>query len=93
MIQATLIRGNETAKARGVSRSQLYLDIRAGRMTPPLPARPGRQASVWPQYEIDALNSAEIRGASDEEIRALVRQLVEDRAARGSTKKTAANAA
>ena len=92
MIETSLLRADETAKARGVSRSQLYVDIREERMTPPLPPRPGRQASVWPQYEVDALNAAEIRGAADEEIRALVRQLVQERAARG-TRKSTANAA
>lgn len=78
-METSLRRADATAEARGRSRSQLYLDIKEGRMTPPLTRRPGRQASVWPAYEIDAINRAEIRGASDDEIRELVKRLVEAR--------------
>jgi len=68
------------AKRRGRGRTQLYIDVRRGVMTPPLPPRPGRKMSVWPAAEIDALNRAEIAGASDEELRVLVLDLVAQRA-------------
>lgn len=81
MIQTSLLRCDATAEARGRSRTQLYVDIREGRMTPPVSGRRGRQASVWPAYEVEAINRAEIAGASDDEIRALVLRLVQERAA------------
>ena len=80
MLDTTLIPTDRTAERRARSRSQLFVDIKVGLMTPPLRARPGRKANAWPAYEIDALNRAEIAGATDEEIRQLVHKLVEQRA-------------
>jgi prophage regulatory protein len=42
----------------------------------PPPVRIRGRATAWPAYELDALNRAEIAGASDDEIRALVRELL-----------------
>ena len=47
-------------------------------MTPPISL--GLRSVGWPQYELDALASARIAGKSEDEIRALVLDLV---AARG----------
>ena len=80
MSDLALLRAEAVIERRGRSRSQLYLDIRHGVMTPPVRLRGGK-LSAWPSHEVDALNRAEISGASDEELRALVRQLVEQRAA------------
>ena len=80
MTDLTLLRAEAVCVRRGRSRSQLYVDVRAGVMTPPVRLRGGK-LSAWPAHEVDALNAAEISGASDGELRALVRQLVEQRAA------------
>lgn len=61
---------------RGDSRSQLYLDIQEGTWTSP--AHLGR-ASVWPRHETQALLRARIAGASDDQLRQLVRDLLEQR--------------
>lgn len=58
---------------RGDSRSQLYLDVQRGTWTPPI--RLGR-ASTWPAHETQALLAAHVAGATDDEIRQLVRDLV-----------------
>ena len=45
----------------------------------PPPVKISRKLTAWPAYEIDALNRAEIAGANEDEIRALVQRLVEQR--------------
>jgi prophage regulatory protein len=79
MIESTVLLRLETViSRRGRSKSQLYVDIKAGKMTPPV--RVGEKLSAWPQHEVDALNRAEIGGASADEMRDLVKQLIEQRA-------------
>jgi prophage regulatory protein len=68
----SLLRLDTVVSRRGRSRPQLYVDIKRGTMTPPV--RLGCKLSAWPSHEIDALNRAEIAGASQDELRALVRQ-------------------
>jgi len=80
MLDTTLVTTNRVADKRARSRSQLFVDIKVGLMPPPLRTRPGRKTNAWPAYEIDAINRAEIAGASDQEIRLLVRHLIEQRA-------------
>jgi prophage regulatory protein len=80
MSDFTLLRAEAVIERRGRSRSQLYLDIREGVMTPPVRLRGGK-LSAWPAKEIDALNSAEIAGATDDELRALVQRLLAERSA------------
>lgn len=63
---------------RSDGRSSLYADIQRGTWTPPI--RMGR-ASAWPQHETNALLAARIAGASPDEMRALVRELLAKRAA------------
>lgn len=58
---------------RGVSRSTHYNQISQGLMTHPVSL--GSRARGWPEDEIEAINSAQIAGNSDEEIRALVKKL------------------
>lgn len=77
MIDTSFIRFPAAVRVRGRSRSQTYNEINAGLMPPPVRIR-GR-ATAWPAYELDALNRAEISGASDDEIRALVRELLAQR--------------
>jgi hypothetical protein len=46
-------------------------------MTPPV--RLGEKLSAWPSHEVDTLNRAEIAGATQDELRVLVKHLVEQR--------------
>jgi prophage regulatory protein len=73
----SLLRLDTVVSRRARSRPQLYIDIKRGTMTPPV--RLGCKISAWPSHEIDALNRAEIAGASQDELRALVQQLVAQR--------------
>ena len=57
---------------RNEARSTTYLRIKQGFLTPPV--KLGR-SSAWPESEIEAINAAIIKGASDDEIRALVKEL------------------
>jgi prophage regulatory protein len=61
----------------GRKRSTLYVDIRDGLLTPQVAI--GSRAVGWPDYEIDALIEARIAGATEDEIRELVKKLVADR--------------
>lgn len=58
---------------RGRSRSAHYLDIQQGLF--PKPVVIGLRAVGWPDYEVNAINTARIAENSEEEIRALVTQL------------------
>jgi prophage regulatory protein len=84
----SLLRLETVVSRRGRSRPQLYVDIKRGTMTPPV--RLGCKLSAWPSHEIDALNRAEIAGASQDELRALVQELVALRAKGKPTLNTAA---
>jgi prophage regulatory protein len=57
----------------GAGKSTVYRDIREGRLPPPL--KLGR-SSLWPEYEIELINGAIIGGASDEQIKVLVKELL-----------------
>lgn len=63
---------------RGDGRSSLYLDIQRGIWTAPVHL--GR-ASAWPRHEVQALVRARVAGASDDQLRALVRSLLDQRIA------------
>ena len=62
-----------------MSRSTVYLRIKQGLLTPPV--KLGERCTVWPDYEISAINAARIAQKSNDEIRELVRQLQQKRAA------------
>ncbi|CAG0999228.1 hypothetical protein BURK2_02881 [Burkholderiales bacterium] len=55
------------------SKASHYSDIAAGLCTRPV--RIGLRAVCWPTVEIEALQAARVRGASDQEVRALVEEL------------------
>lgn len=74
-----LLKIEATVACRGRSRPQLYKDIKDGLMTPPVHIGSGKRISVWPSDEIEILNRAEISGASQDELRALVKTLMEKR--------------
>ncbi|SFN05007.1 helix-turn-helix transcriptional regulator [Dokdonella immobilis] len=61
------------------SRSATYRDIEDGLFPPPV--RLGANSSVWPEFEVDAIDRARLAGASDDDIRALVAQQVQNRKA------------
>jgi len=79
MNDTTLLRLPAVMAERGRGRSSTYADVKAGLLTAPLSAGP--RAVVWPAGEIRQLNLARIAGRSDDEIRALVRRLHEERKA------------
>lgn len=68
-----ILRLPEVKALTGKSRSTIYGDISAERF--PAPVRLGARMVGWPEDEIAAMNAARIRGATDEEIRALVAEL------------------
>jgi predicted DNA-binding transcriptional regulator AlpA len=72
----TLLRRKSAAQSLGWSVSLLHLRINQGLMPPPI--KEGA-CSLWPSYEIDALNKARIRGATTEEVKKLCRELVAQR--------------
>ena len=57
----------------GKGRSSNYDDMRDGLMTRPV--RLGLRAVGWPSDEVDAIIGARIAGKTDDQIRALVREL------------------
>ena len=69
-----LARKPRVLDATGYSNSTLYLKIAEGTFTPGV--KLGLRSVAWPEYEVDAINAARIAGKSDEEIRALVKELV-----------------
>jgi len=62
----------------GKSRSTFYHEVNIGLMPPPV--KLGKNSAAWPEYEIVVINAAYIAGKSRQEIMALVKQLVQDRA-------------
>lgn len=69
-----LFRRSEVERRYGKKRSSLYRDIRGGVFPPPVGL--GRNCSVWPSNEVEAIIQARIAGKTDDEIRALVARLV-----------------
>lgn len=61
-----------SAARRNEAKATTYLRIKQGLLTPPV--KLGR-SSAWPEAEIEAINAAIIKGASNDEIRALVKEL------------------
>ncbi|MFZ2336375.1 MAG: AlpA family phage regulatory protein [Sideroxyarcus sp.] len=74
-----LLRLPAVMNATGQTRSTLYLRIKQRLMTPPV--KLGERCAAWPAHEVAAINTARIAGKSDEEIRELVTQLKQQRAA------------
>jgi prophage regulatory protein len=76
-IDTSFLRPEAVLARRGCQKTQLYREIKRGVVTPGI--KKGLKWVVWPAYEIDAINRAEIAGATQDELRALVRQLLEQR--------------
>jgi prophage regulatory protein len=73
-----LMRLNEVRSATGLGRTTIYMRIQNGLF--PKAVSLGPRLVAWPEHEITALNAAVIRGASEEEIKVLVRRLERARA-------------
>ena len=71
-----LIRLQQLLQRRGRSRSSHYADVRVGLYPPPIPLSPDGRSVAWLEHEDAAVNAAMVAGASAEEVRALVRDLV-----------------
>ena len=74
-----LLKDTEVAGRLGMARSTTWECVRVGTLTPPI--RRGPKWSRWPSGEIDRIEQAITAGASDDELRALVRELMEARTA------------
>lgn len=73
-----LLRIEAARSLTGDSRGQFYSKIADGLLTKPV--KIGPRAVALPVREIEAVNAARIRGASEAEIRALVTRLHTERA-------------
>ena len=71
-----LLKCNEVKAKRGCEHSKLYSEVRDGAFPPPV--KDGRQ-SLWPEDEVEAVLRYLVAGKSRDQIRALVRSLVEQR--------------
>jgi prophage regulatory protein len=76
-LDVTLLRPAAVITLRGCRKTQLYREIQQGLMPPGIIK--GRRWTVWPRYEIEAINRAEIAGATADEKRELVRMLMAQR--------------
>lgn len=76
-----LLKDVEVGARLGKARSTIWDDVRQGTVTEPI--RRGLKWSRWPSDEIDAIERAIVAGASDDQLRALVKRLTEARAAGG----------
>jgi prophage regulatory protein len=72
-----LLRLPEVLTRSGYSRSTLYRRIDAGLF--PRPVKPSQRISAWPLDEVDLILSQTVRGASEEELRALVQSMYTER--------------
>ncbi len=82
-IQTRLTRLPEVLQALGVKRTALYEMQHRGVLTRPVSLTGGR-AVGWPVHEIEAIIAARLAGKSNDEVRALVEQLHNARAALGA---------
>jgi len=73
----TILRRKQVETRTGLSRSTIYLRIKEGTFSGPVNL--GARAVGWPDYEVDAINAARVAGKSDDEIRALVAELMASR--------------
>lgn len=72
-----IIRKPEARNVLGVGNTTFYDLIKNELMTPGVSL--GVHSRGWPDYEIQAIAAARIAGQSDDEIKALVKQLIEHR--------------
>ena len=70
----SILRPKAVQARRGRSRSAHYKDITDGLFVPSISI--GNRAVGTPDYEVDTMISAQIEGRSNEELQALVKELV-----------------
>jgi len=68
-----ILRKPHVVARTGLSKTTIYLRVRNGLFTKPVPLGP--RAVGWPSSEVTTLNAARISGKSDEEIRKIVDEL------------------
>ena len=73
-----LLRTPEVCAVTGYARQTLYQKMAEGLF--PRPIKLGEKSSAWPASEVNAVLAARIRGATEDEIRALVVELTTKRA-------------
>jgi prophage regulatory protein len=67
----------EVCKVTGLGVTSIYGHVKRGLYTPPV--KLSVRSSAWPENEVAAINAARVSGKSNDEIRALVLQLVKQR--------------
>lgn len=72
-----LLRCPELRRVTGKGRTANYDDVKVGLLPPPV--RIGSRAVAWPQPEVEKIVAARAAGATDDDIRRLVKRLVADR--------------
>ena len=72
-----MLRVADVQKATGYPRTSVYQKIQEGLF--PRAVSMGLRTAVWPKHEVEAIVSARMAGDGDEEIRALVKELMNDR--------------
>jgi prophage regulatory protein len=73
-----LVKLPEVRRRTALQATSVYDKVKNGLFTPPVKLT--ARSSAWPEHEIDAINAATIAGASDAEVRSLVRKLIASRA-------------
>lgn len=74
-----LLKDTETGQRLGMARSTVWDCVRDGTLPPPI--RRGPKWSRWPSAEVVRIEAAIVAGATDDELRSLVRELIEARTA------------
>lgn len=72
-----IIRISDAQKALGCSRTAIYRYIKENLLPPPF--RLGDRAVCWPETEITLIQAARCAGKSDDEMRTIVKQLIDAR--------------
>jgi prophage regulatory protein len=73
----TILRLPQVMTECGLARSTVYLRIKQGLLTKPIPLGP--RSVGWPQSEIEAINAARIAERSEMELKQLVKTLQANR--------------
>ena len=78
-MHSRFMRPPEVARLQGVTRQHIYHEVKLGRWPPPV--KIGRVASGWLESEVVAMRNAQLAGVPEEELKALVLDLVSKRTA------------
>lgn len=78
-MELILDRVRTVVQYQGRSRAAIYRDIKDGIF--PKPVKISERVAVWPRHEHQAIAAARLAGKSDDEVRQLVANLVEQRGA------------